>query len=92
MIIRIMGEGQFLLDEAHLEKVNAIDNEIVEHVSKNDAIGYKRDLKRLISTVREFSKPLDPSEIAASDIIIPPPDMSFEEARRVFSGEGLISG
>jgi hypothetical protein len=30
---------------------------------------------------------LDPS-----DVIIPPPDVSFEEARAEFSGEGLIPG
>jgi hypothetical protein len=92
MIIRILGEGQFLLDEGHLEKVNAIDNQIVAHVSQGNKVEYARDLAKLISTIKELARPLDPAKIVTSDIIIPPSDLSFEEARRVFCDEGLIKG
>ena len=30
--------------------------------------------------------------LEASDVILPPPDVSFDEARAEFSGEGLIPG
>jgi hypothetical protein len=92
MIIRILGEGQFLLDEVHLEKVNAIDNQIVVDVTQGNKVKYEQNLAKLISTVKELGQPLDPARIIASDIIIPPPDMSLEEARKVFAGEGLIRG
>lgn len=92
MIIRILGEGQFLLDDSLLNKVNAIDNQIVDHVSTGDKAGFARDLKKLISTVKDLGRPLDPAEILPSDVIIPSSDMTIEEARAVFSGEGLIKG
>jgi hypothetical protein len=92
MIIRILGEGQFLLDDGLLDKVNAIDNQIVDHVSKEDKAGFARDLKKLISAVKELGRPLDPAEILPSDVIIPNSDMTIEEAALVFSGEGLIKG
>jgi hypothetical protein len=92
MIIRILGEGQFLLDDALLEKLNAIDNRIVDHVSKGDKAGFAKDLAGLIAAVKDHGKPLDPAEIRPSDLIIPGSDMSIEEAKSVFSGEGLIKG
>ena len=34
MIIRVLGIGQFRLDDQHLDSLNRVDNNIVEHVSK----------------------------------------------------------
>lgn len=90
MIIRILGEGQFKLDDQHLDKLNKIDNEIVEHVSKGNKAEFRKDLAKLISIVKEEGEPLDPVEIVSSDIIIPPGDMSIAEAKKVFCGPGLI--
>ena len=92
MIIRILGEGQFRLDDNLLDRVNKIDNQIVIHVSKGNKEEYAKDLVNLISTVKELAEPLDAVEILPSDIIIPQSDMSFEEARQVFCNEGLIKG
>ena len=92
MIIRILGEGQFRLDDNLLDRVNKIDNQIVIHVSNGNKEEYAKDLVNLISTVKELAEPLDPVEILPSDIIIPQSDMSFEEARQVFCNEGLIKG
>ena len=92
MIIRILGEGQFRLDDNHLDRVNKIDNQIVNHVSQGNKKEYAKDLANLISAVKELAEPLDPVEILPSDIIIPQSDMSFEEARQVFCGEGLVKG
>ncbi len=92
MIIRILGEGQFRLDDNLVNKVNKIDNQIVDHVQKGNKAEFHRDLARLISTVKELGEPLDPVEIIPSDIIIPPGDLSLEEARKVFCDEGLIKG
>ena len=92
MIVRILGEGQFRLDDSQIGKVNKIDNQIVEHVQKSNKAEYRRDLKKLISTVKELGEPVDPVEILPSDIIIPPEDLSLEEARKVFCEDGLIKG
>jgi hypothetical protein len=90
MIIRILGEGQFRLDGKHLEGLNKIDNRIVDHVNKGDKAAFREDLDKLISMVKGQGEPLDPVDIIKSDVIIPPNDLSFEEAKRVFSGHGLI--
>ena len=40
--------------------------------------------------MREHGQALRDEELEASDFILPPADLSFEEAGEEFSGEGLI--
>ncbi len=90
MIVRIMGEGQYNVDSCLLDQLNVIDNRIVDHVSKGAQKEFREDLAELISAVKKNGKQLDPKEIIKSDIIIPPKDLTFEEAKGVFKGYGLI--
>ena len=92
MIIRILGIGQFKLDDRHIDGLNKIDNKIVEDVSKGREKEFRKDLAKIISMIQEKGKAIDPAEIISSDIIVPPADMTLEEAKQVFSGEGLIKG
>jgi hypothetical protein len=90
MIVRIMGEGQYEVDSCLLDQLNAIDNRIVDHVSRGEQKEFRDELVKLISAVKENGSPLDPKEIVKSDIIVPPKDLTLEEARGVFKGYGLI--
>jgi hypothetical protein len=90
MIIRILGLGQFRLDDKHKDDLNKIDNRIVDHVKNGDQIAFRKDLDKLISTVKDLGEPLAPVDIVQSDLIFPPEDLSFDEAKRVFSGNGII--
>lgn len=90
MIVRVMGEGQFRVSEDLIDKLNAIDNAVVKHVDAGDEAGYRAELARLIGAIKSSGEPLDPVEIIQSDIIVPPADMSMEEAKQVFHGKGLI--
>ena len=90
MIVRILGTGQFMMDDKLISKLNKIDNKIVGHVSKGDQGGFRKDIAEFISTIKKESEPLDPAEVIKSDIIVPPEDLSFEEAKRIFCGEGII--
>ena len=42
--------------------------------------------------MRSKGTPVADDELEASDVILPPPDVSLEEAGAEFSGEGLIPG
>jgi hypothetical protein len=92
MIVRIMEQGQYEVDKSLLDQLNAIDNRIVDHVNKEDENNFRKDLARLISLVKRKGDPLDPSKIVRSEIIIPPEDLTFGEAKKIFSGHGLIEG
>ena len=90
MIIRILGEGQFRLEDKHLDKLNEIDNRIADHVNKGNRIAFQKDLDKLIATAKDLGEPLDSLVIVRSDVVFPPNDLSFEEAKRLFSGSGII--
>lgn len=90
MIIRILGDGQYRVDSCLLDDLNVIDNRIVEHVGKGDQNSLRKELGQMISTIKEKGEPLDPVEILPSNVIVPPEDLTLEEARRIFSGQGLI--
>jgi hypothetical protein len=91
-IVRIMGHGQFTVDGRTLKKLNNIDNSIVELVSaeRSDDTEFKKRLTELSNIVVENGKPLDPHEIIKSDIILPSADLSIDEAKKLFRGEGVI--
>jgi PspAA-like protein len=46
----------------------------------------------MIELVRKDGSLVDHDELVVSDVIIPPSDLSFEEASEEFSGDGLIPG
>ena len=91
-IVRIMGHGQFTVDGKTLKKLNDIDNAIVKLVSteRSDDMEFKKRLTELSDVVVKKGRPLDPLKIIKSDIILPSVDLSIDEAKRLFRGEGVI--
>jgi len=92
MIIRIMGEGQYNVKSSNFDKLNKIDNKIVEYVQKGDDKKYKKGLADLIGMIHREGIQLDNEDLIESDVIVPPADMTLEEARQVFRGTGIFKG
>jgi hypothetical protein len=92
MIIRIMGDQQYEVKSSIVDRLNKIDNKIVELVTKGDEKNFKKELAKMINLVRKKGKPLDPKVIVESQIIVPPEDLTIEEAKKIFTGEGIIPG
>jgi hypothetical protein len=90
MIVRLMGEGQFQIDDGAAARLNEIDNAAVAALDGGDEDGFRARLAELAETVRREGRPLEASDLSSSDLIVPPSDLSLEEARELFSGEGLI--
>ena len=100
VIIRISGHGQFKVNSEVLDKINEIDNSIVD-LSENISLGQsdnKLAQKELQSKLTEMKnlitskgRPIDDKEIVKSDVIVPDSDLSIEEAKKIFKEEGIIS-
>ena len=91
MIVRLLGgDGQFRVDDGVVEALNELDEEGARAVEAGDEESLRRVLERMAQTVRERGERLPDDDLSASDLIIPPDDLSLEEARELFSGEGLI--
>jgi hypothetical protein len=87
-----MGQGQFRVDNKILKKLNEIDSSIVQLVSndRSDDIEFRKRLIEFTDIVETNGERLDPTEIVQSDIILPSPDLSIEEAKRLFKGDGVV--
>ena len=90
MIVRILTEGQFNLPGAHLDELNDIDNQLVEVVEQEDRAEFERMLKKLLDVVRDNGTAVPIDEIVESDLVLPEPDITLEEAAELFTGEGIV--
>ena len=90
MIVRLMGEGQFRVDDEHTGRLNEIDNAAVAALDSGNEAEFRRSLGELHAAVRELGEPLDDADLSPSDLMVPPVDLSPEEAKELFSGDGLI--
>jgi len=90
MIVRLMGEGQYELDKKHVDEVNKIDNNIVKIVNTGNEKDFKSEFKKLSDYVRKNGKKISDDVIKPSGIIIPPSDLTLDEAKKIFAGDGLF--
>ncbi|WP_328387322.1 hypothetical protein OHS81_27085 [Streptomyces sp. NBC_00400] len=92
MIVRIMGEGQVKLDDAHFTELNRLDDELLAEMESNDEAGFQRTLDALLDAVRRLGTPLPDDALEPSELILPSADASLEEVREMLSDDGLIPG
>jgi hypothetical protein len=90
MIVRISGEDQYRLSDADAEQLSQLENAVVAVVEGGQQDGFDTAFRALLDYVRAHGTPLGSEELEPSNVILPPPDLTFEEAGREFSGEGLI--
>ena len=90
MIVRIMGEGQYRLDEECVKRVNELDNASVAAVEADDEDAFHVAFEEMLDVIPKQGEHLGDEELEGSDVIVPPADTSFAEAAAEFSGDGLI--
>ncbi len=92
MIVRIATEGQYEMRPNDEEALSELDNQAVVACANDDEQRFHETFARLLEFVRSNGRKVPDEELEPSDLILPPPDTSLEEARAEFTGEGLIPG
>ena len=92
MIVRILTEGQYNFPGAYVDELNEIDNRLVEVVEQEDREEFERLLKQMLDLVRDKGTEVPVEELVESDLVLPQPDITLEEAEELFTGEGLLPG
>ena len=92
MIIRIMSEGQYKLGGAPLDKINDLDNDAVSALEKENIKLFYKKYGELIKYIRDSGNKIPDKDIVESDFILPPADVTPEEALLFFEGEGVVPG
>jgi PspAA-like protein len=90
MIVRISGEGQFRLPDEDAGRLNELDNRAVAAVEQGDETGFRELWSQMLEIVASDGNEVDADELVESDVILPPRDVTFQEAQGEFTGDGLI--
>jgi hypothetical protein len=90
VIVRLMGEGQYRVDDSLQERLNELDDEAMAALEASDETELDKRLEEMFALVRAEGERLADDDLSASDVIIPPSDLTLEETRELISHEGLI--
>jgi hypothetical protein len=90
MIVRLLGEGQFRVDDSLIGRLNELDAEVEKAVADGDERALWSGLQALGDAVREHGVKLADDDLSPSDAVIPPEDLSLEEAQELLQNEGFI--
>ena len=84
MIVRILGEGQYDLDDHALDALNGLDNQIERRVESGDEAMFRLALaRRCWPRVRvQRHRTTSPDSLDESDLILPPPDATHRRGPR----------
>ena len=94
MIVRILGEGQRRVDDAHADLLNGLDSGLERAVEAGDETSFRSALTDLLAQVRTLGEPVPDDELVESDALLPAEDATLQEVREMLSdaAEGLIPG
>jgi PspAA-like protein len=90
VIVRLMGEGQYKVDDGLREQLNELDDKALAALEQDDEPKLDEMLDEMWQVVRERGERLSDDDLSPSDLIIPPSDLSLEETRKLFSEDGLV--
>ena len=90
MIVRLMGEGQWRVDDSLEPRLHELDEATEQAVAAADQKALHAALAALAEAVRSGGEKVADSHLTASDLVIPPVDLSLAEAREILHGEGLL--
>lgn len=92
-IVRVIGHGQFKVNDRTAMKIKKIDNELINiiEIRKQGEKKYSAKVEEALGLVKKNGLPLQHTEIIQSDIIVPGADISIDElAKRLFTEQHII--
>lgn len=85
-----MGEGQYRADDSVQRDLDRLDDDAVAALERGDEPALDWALDEMWTLIQSKGTELPDDELTASDVIIPPSDLTLEETRELFSDHGLV--
>jgi hypothetical protein len=92
MIVRILGEGQYTVADAHADALNVHDDALAAAVAAVDETAFHAALDALLAEVRSAGERLADDELVPSDVILPSSSATIDEVRELSADDGLVPG
>jgi hypothetical protein len=83
VIVRVVGQGQYEVDDGLMQRLDELDRQAMEALERNDEESLDRSLDEMSELVRSDG-------LSSSDIVIPPSDLTLEETRKLVSETGFL--
>ena len=90
MIVRVSNDGQYQVPDDLVDELNRLDNETVGAVESADPERFASVYGDLVDLVRSRGTRLGDDDLHESELILPPADLTLDEAEHEFNGEGLL--
>jgi hypothetical protein len=90
MIIRVLGEGQFRVED--IDHLNVLDGQLEDAVAASDDAAFAEALRGLLAAVRVEGRPIPDAELVVSDLVLPNAEASLDDVRAMLGDGGLIPG
>jgi hypothetical protein len=87
MIVRILGEGQFELEESQVASLETLDKQLLAALEADDEPTFHEVLSRLVEEVRSEGDPVAPDRFVPSDLVVPSENASLAELRDFLASE-----
>ena len=85
MIVRILGEGQFQVDDDVAAKLTELDTALDAAVAGGDETAFKTALEASVLLVRKSGKRVPDDEFVTADFILPFSDATVTEVRQLLA-------
>lgn|GEM_PF-45204 len=92
MIVRILSEGQFEVDEASMGRLEALDAELAIALAGDNEEQFQQALSAMHSEVRSIGRPLDAATIVPSDLTLPASGSTLAEVQALLVSEDVQDG
>jgi PspAA-like protein len=90
VIVRLMGEGQYRIDDSVLARLNELDGRATAAAEAGDETALDQALDEMFQLVKSQGTPLAEDELLPSDALVPPSDLTLEETKELLTDEGFI--
>jgi hypothetical protein len=85
VIVRILGEGQFLIPDEDRGELEAFDSKVADAVDHGDEKAFGPALAALVAEVRRLGQPVADDTFAPSDLVVPFPDATLSETKSLLA-------
>jgi PspA-Associated protein len=92
VIVRIMGEGQYQIDDGDVEALNALDSALTAAIDSGDETAFQTALSALLDKVRAAGTALPDDTLEPSDAVLPGADAALSDVVAMLGDQGLVPG
>lgn len=87
MIVRVLEEGQYEIDDANAETVERLDAVLGDALRSGDEETFSTAFSAVLEEVRSTGRLLDDTTIVPSDLALPHPGATLAEVQALLAGD-----